>query len=242
MRFTRRQCLAALGLRRPAHARLHLRRAAHPITTPVTKLGGSPVWVEQPAWPRSNSSGEKMLFIGQVVIEPVLFNTPPGRIAYIFINDSPKVDNTWDPHSGENAVVIQQARPNRQPVISTGPRLQETIFRHGRPGHEDIELEGTLEFRDTPEKLDLPTVRLSERERVALGLRHAVQRQQIGGTPDWIQHGAGVPPGFRLLLQLDNYPIADGRMLVPNYNFGTGTGYVMINPSATRGVLLWECD
>lgn len=263
MRISRRHCLAILGLHascggpsrspvvsaidHPDHARLHLRRTTTPINAPVTKLGGLPAWVNGPAWPSSRRLGTPMLFIGQITVEPALFNVSPGRIAYIFITADPRIDNTWEPHGGENAVIVQQSHPTRAAESSHGPKLQETIIRNGKSISIDVELEATLEFRADPERIEVPRGPLSQAAREALSYRLAASHQKIGGSPDWEQTGNGVPKDFRLLLQLSNYPItldggpANQRLLSPSYNFGTGTGYVMINPAATTGVLLWEC-
>ena len=65
--------------------RLILQRAPKPIEEPVTKLGGLPVWVDEPAWPVSAATGEQMLFIGQVAIDQPLFPVKTPRIAYLFV-------------------------------------------------------------------------------------------------------------------------------------------------------------
>src|SRR5207248_1944325 len=43
------------------------RRVGQPVTGPVTKFGGQPVWVAGPAWPIS-SLGEPMRFVCQVSV------------------------------------------------------------------------------------------------------------------------------------------------------------------------------
>jgi hypothetical protein len=93
-----------------------------------------------------------------------------------------------------------------------------------------------------------PITQLSPKARQKLGLQLAINEQKIGGAPHWVQTGERAPTDFKLLLQLSNFPVTDDfsadneRMLNPNFNFGTGTGYAMINAAATEGVLLWECD
>ena len=48
-----------------------------PITDPVTKFGGQPVWIDEPAWPLSRETGNPMRFIGQLELrEEYGFNTP----------------------------------------------------------------------------------------------------------------------------------------------------------------------
>src|SRR5439155_783936 len=45
---------------------LLLQRAGGPITARVTKFGGQPVWLEEPAWPLTPATGEPMEFVAQV--------------------------------------------------------------------------------------------------------------------------------------------------------------------------------
>lgn len=73
----------------PAHA---------PVRGAVTKVGGQPVWLEEPQWPVSRSTGEPMEFLGQ-------FALAGGALAYLFM--SADGHETWEPEAGENALVIQ---------------------------------------------------------------------------------------------------------------------------------------
>ncbi|MCI2416258.1 DUF1963 domain-containing protein [Saccharopolyspora sp. K220] len=83
--------------------------AAEPITEPVTKLGGQPVWLAEPMWPLSASTGRPMRFIGQIRL--------PGeeiRLGYLFMTeDDPGefVDGTSEPTGGENAFFAQPGEP-----------------------------------------------------------------------------------------------------------------------------------
>ena len=78
-------------------ARLEFVSADGPISEPVTKIGGQPVWLEEPQWPFSRISGEPMQFLGQ-------FTLGGGRLAYVFMGDE---DLSGLPEGGDNAVVIQ---------------------------------------------------------------------------------------------------------------------------------------
>ncbi|MDA2812107.1 hypothetical protein O4J56_15795 [Nocardiopsis sp. RSe5-2] len=86
---------------------LHFKESDVPVREPVTKLGGQPVWLEEPAWPLSAETGNPMKFIGQVRL--------PGarvRLAYLFMTDEEDfVDGTWEPEAGENAFFAQPGRP-----------------------------------------------------------------------------------------------------------------------------------
>src|SRR4051812_18836685 len=48
------------------------RRVEQPVTEPVTKFGGQPVWLGEPAWPISRSDGVPMQFVCQVSV-PAFF-------------------------------------------------------------------------------------------------------------------------------------------------------------------------
>ena len=72
--------------------------ASAPITEPVTKFGGQPVWITEPEWPLSEETGEPMRFICQVTLYPELFGDVKGKMAYIFMTDGEDyVDGTWEP-------------------------------------------------------------------------------------------------------------------------------------------------
>ena len=57
------------------------------ITDPITKFGGQPVWLSQPYWPIAFETSEKMMFVGQILLEPKLFPNSNGTMVYLFIID-----------------------------------------------------------------------------------------------------------------------------------------------------------
>lgn len=71
-----------------------------PIREPVTKVGGQPVWLEEPQWPLSRATGEPMQFLGQ-------FTLDGGRLAYLFVRGEDFSGETAYAEGGENAVIIQ---------------------------------------------------------------------------------------------------------------------------------------
>jgi hypothetical protein len=220
------------------YGRLILRRSESPIQQPVTKLGGLPVWVAEPAWPVSPTAGEPMLFIGQIVVEPRLFPVEPGRIAYIFMTSDEAVDGTWDPRSGENAVVIQQTSPGRKATTTEGTRLMETYWANGVALTRPLELIATVSIE--PDLPDVPYEELSQWDPERQLEYYAARGQRIGGTPDWIQSDES-PAGWRLLLQLPDYPKVGRESIQTNWNFGTGSCYAMISPDCSEGIVLWQC-
>ncbi|GAA4515644.1 hypothetical protein AB0K05_24710 [Nonomuraea sp. NPDC049486] len=89
-----------------------------------TKLGGRPVWLEEPQWPLCVRHERPMGFIGQFRL--------PGRstrMAYLFMDD--EAEESWQPEGGENALIVQPGRV--PPFIETagvvdGEGLLEELF------------------------------------------------------------------------------------------------------------------
>jgi len=201
-----------------------------PITEPVTKFGGQPVWIAEPEWPLSKATGEPMRFICQVALYPEIFGAVEGQMAYIFMTDGEDyVDGTWEPDSGENAVVIQ---PNGDNVatnpLATGQSLYQMKEQEGAELLQPVPCEFFVELKlgDDPER----------------GFEddmdgEAYDEVKVGGTPMFLQ-GEEYPEGgdWRLLLQLDSAS-------VPFYvNFGdAGVGYAFISEDGRKGKFLWQC-
>lgn len=72
-----------------------------PVTEPVTKIGGQPVWVDAPQWPRAAQNGDPMTFLGQFRLP-----TDDLRMAYLFMADG-YCGATWVADGGENALIVQ---------------------------------------------------------------------------------------------------------------------------------------
>ena len=73
--------------------------AATPVREAVAKLGGQPVWLEEPQWPLSRRTGEPLQFLGQFTFEG-------GALGYLFMAGD-DTDGTYDPEGGENALLVQ---------------------------------------------------------------------------------------------------------------------------------------
>ena len=204
--------------------------ASAPITEPVTKFGGQPVWIAEPEWPLSEETGEPMRFICQVALYPEIFGEVKGKMAYVFMTDGEDyVDGTWEPEGGENAVIVQPNGANvaTKPLV-TGPSLYEMREQEGEELLQPVPCEFSvdLELGGDPER----------------GLEDdsdgaAYEEIKIGGTPIFLQ-GEEYPEGdgWLLLLQLDSAS-------VPFYvNFGdAGLGYAFISEDGSKGRFLWQC-
>ncbi|MBV9278525.1 MAG: DUF1963 domain-containing protein [Chloroflexi bacterium] len=210
--------------------RITFRQAPSPIADPVTKFGGQPTWVNTPTWPLSRSTGQPMLFIGQVALDPAFAGDGGARMAYIFMTDllDKFVDDTWDPNGGENAVVLQPGSYEGPfSPAATGPTLYRMVRDEaaGELVPEPCELAVQLEAEEEAAPAD-------ETDESLLG-------NKIGGTPGWIQEPEypDDSTSWRLLLQLDSTD-------VPFYlNFGdAGIGYVFLSEDGPRAGFLWQCS
>ena len=130
--------------------------SSRPITDPVTKFGGQPVWLERPEWPLSKELGPQMQFVCQVALDPNTFGVSPGRMAYLFITGESEdewVDGTYDPDGGENAVIVQPRGKNDVETVaeSEGPSLYTFVEGRGWEGTVPCEYSAKLEPGEDPE-------------------------------------------------------------------------------------------
>ena len=91
------------------HAKLIFCRSVFPIKKKISKFGGIPNWIDKPTWPISKSTKRPMKFLCQIRLDQKIFPNCIGKMAYIFMSDDDKefIDDTYEPESGENAVIIQ---------------------------------------------------------------------------------------------------------------------------------------
>ena len=212
-----------------------------PITDPVTKFGGQPVWLERPEWPLSKELGRQMQFVCQIALDPDVFGVPPGRMAYLFITGESEdewVDGTYDPDGGENAVIVQPGGTNGAESVaeSEGPSLYAFVDGRSWEGAVPCEYSVSLEPGEDPEYVDEDErVEWSEAEFDAY--EGPLDGNKVAGTPGFIQADEFPEAGpWRLLLQLDS-------MTVPfHVNFGdAGIGYAYISEDGRSGKFLWQC-
>lgn len=161
-----------------------------PISTPTTKFGGQPVWLDAPQWPISTAWDRPMRFVGQIELGPVLGEVGQGRLAYVFVTHADLDEGFFDPdvidpEGGENAVIVQPGGNYPGPVsqLATGPAL------YGDDG-ATVEFTVDLDLTDESGSQD-PHVEGTDGDR-------------IGGTPQFFQGDDWPDDGpWRLLLQLD---------------------------------------
>jgi uncharacterized protein (TIGR02996 family) len=203
------------------------RRVKQPVTEPVTKFGGQPVWVAGPAWPLG-SEGKPLQFVCQVRV-PDFFGAPlEGKMVYVFALHPEFAD--WEefcgstisplyPEEGDNAVVIQpggdppaptwvlplgakgqrrRKRPLRVEPLTAGPTLYDD---KGRPGEWLLDLEPGADPDYTSNVMDTFSGD-DEWE----SYREQVYHEKVGGVPPWGNgrvaevDSLAVDPDWRLLL------------------------------------------
>jgi uncharacterized protein (TIGR02996 family) len=204
------------------------RRVKRPVTEPVTKFGGQPVWVAGPQWPLG-SQGEPLQFVCQVCVPDFFGPALAGKMVYVFALHPAFED--WEefadiaplsPEDGENAVVIQpggdppaptwvlplgakgqrrRGRPLRVEPRPTGPTLYD---EKGRPGEWLVELRPGADPDYTSNFID-EFADDEDRDRY----REEVSDEKVGGTPPWGNaryreiESLVIDPDWRLLLFYD---------------------------------------
>ena len=87
----------------------------------------------------SKELGRQMQFVCQIALDPDIFGVSPGRMAYVFITGESEdewVDGTYDPDSGENAVIVQPGGTNDAVTVAEreGPSLYTFVDGRGWEG------------------------------------------------------------------------------------------------------------
>ena len=217
------------------------------IRMPVTKFGGQPVWIAEPQWPLSRTLGMPMQFLGQIELFPHMFGQIEPRMAYVFMTDwngEGTFPDTFDPDSGENAVILQPGSFTgpTTPLLS-GPSLYRVVLdENGAPSSEKpCEFAVELEAGEDPDQFEFPQADPSDRSAWRAAWEpywRALTEDKIGGTPVSPFHLAPFPypegGPWKLLLQLNE---DDDRFIV---NFGTdGIGYALLSEDGQTAKFLW---
>ena len=192
-----------------------------PVTEPVTKFGGQPVWLDGPQWPIGRTRGLPMQFVCQIELRPEEFGGLPGRMAYLFIDQGglDEDDSTcfWDAQGGDNAVIVQPGGTcSIETVdIASGPTLSDDEG----PCEYLVELEAA---EDPPGPFSVD----SELDEEAL---EQISSNKIGGAPYFWDAVEYPDDGeWLLLLQLnEDLPFA--------YNCCLGMCYAFLSKDGTRG-------
>jgi hypothetical protein len=221
-----------------------------PIRELVTKFGGQPVWLGAPTWPVDPDIGSPMDFVGQIRLEPQIFANTCETMAYLFVSDAVYGEETYDPYSGQSAVLLQPGGP---PPVPTIAQAEGPTLRHlpDEIGEDDLPLPtdpARCEFAVvTVPGTDPAIIDDAQRQRWAADPWLAYTEMSKGalGTP--VGHKIGGEPHFfrgwpapftqgdwRLLLQLDlDLPFI--LNMAPD-----AVAYVLVSADLQAGVFFWE--
>ena len=213
---------------RPSYA-IEFTEVTSPITTAVTKFGGAPNWIAKAQWPMSRRLGAPMIFIGQLHVPDEAFPGARASMAYIFIAEDP--EGTWDPDSGENAVILQPGSVSSPCVeLELGPSLTSSD-EHGNSVTKEFAV--ALTPRAEPAYVSEAARKNWTRDEYR-NYAQLLSGNKIGGSPLFTQNDHFPFEPWHLLLQLDS-------MRVPfDVNFGTGCGYVIADATVSQAKLLWQ--
>jgi len=207
----------------------------------VTKFGGQPVWVGEPQWPISKSTGKPMRFICQITINSERFSPVAAQMVYLFMTDGEEyVDGTWEADGGENAVILQPGKTNvKTEPLAEGPTIYRMVKKlfHKRLVPESCEFSVALKLAEDPDFVE-ETERSKWDEAAWEAYASKLDGNKIGGSPIFIQSTEFPRPGkWRLLLQLDSTKVPF------HVNFGdAGVGYLFLSEDGQVAKFLWQCS
>ncbi|MCF2527073.1 hypothetical protein [Yinghuangia soli] len=219
--------------------RMTLYAPGQPVTEPVAKLGGSPVWLTEPAWPVSPTSGEPLMFIGQFPV-PVAAGEV-ARLAYLFLEEDSLFMGGLDgpdEEPGDAALIVQpggRVRPGVRigPPGITGPTLWTDAV-------EQVPVEWLVDlapFDPRTEEAIEQYVGWSNGERGEPDVWSDDPRDWLAGRPLY-PNFAVVGRPWRFFFQLHDL---EGTLDDPYFlNFGGGTGHAYLSTDGLEGIFVWQ--
>jgi predicted DNA-binding WGR domain protein/uncharacterized protein YwqG len=131
-----------------------------PITTPITKFGGQPVWLAEPRWPLSARTGHPIPFMCQIKLEPELFGTIDATIAYIFKDgDGDDMATVLQPGNivARHDLYGQEGDFPLFSIQTNGSTLRKSISIQEPPFYQSVEVEYSAQLKagwDAPYAFD----------------------------------------------------------------------------------------
>lgn len=202
-------------------------------------FGGEPFGLPREQWPLSKSNRQPMQFICQLPFGPDKFPGTAESVAYIFMSVGEDEEATWDPDSGENAVVIVPRNQTTGSVThGEAPRLCRYVKKwwRSRLSSEVCVYATGLEIAQDPEFLSRDVLMNLSEDQIEQYYAK-IEGNKVGGVPRFIQDDElPFSEAWSLLMQLDS-------TTVPFYiNFGDcGIGYVFLNHDGSQAKFLWQC-
>ncbi|MFD6827066.1 hypothetical protein ACFWC5_43240 [Streptomyces sp. NPDC060085] len=211
--------------------RMWFRAAREPVREPVTKFGGQPVWLDDPAWPVHPQSGVPLVFIGQ-------FRVPGDevRLAYLFLHEEDMVMGGDTPEDGEAVVLVQPG--GRIPIfasIGAPGTWGRTLWRWG-PDDTEVPVEWLTDLTPMPPALEEAANQAAARSRHLRGEGPDVEfpeeeppKDFMGGAAIYPNDQAfGIEPPWLFLCQFADR--GEAREDPFFLNFGYGSGFLFLSP------------
>lgn len=193
-----------------------------------SKIGGSPIWLHRPSWPKSPLTDLPMDFLVQIRLDDALFPERQSDWAYVFLED--RLDS-WGTN-GRDAVIFQSSETTWNEFHEVAsPNVQGPIAKSfDHPG-------------ETPEYMlecglaeDDPWIRQGDED--IQDYWDGLNQVQIGGLPamDWIayEEAKRLMPDFNEWLLLFSATCdCEYPLFVPSSK--GPTFWVFVNAECTRG-------
>ncbi|MDH6133802.1 hypothetical protein P3T37_003200 [Kitasatospora sp. MAA4] len=219
-----------------------LRAPERPITDPVAKLGGEPVWLSEPTWPVDPRTKVPLVFIGQFPI--------PGddfRLAYLFLHEEDICMGGMDPEVGDGVLLVQPGGriPSFAVVGPPGTRGR-TLWRWG-PDESEIPVEWHVDLQPVSPEVDCSIDEHAAWERSMRGDGPDVDlpggedlHDYFGGAACYPNCYARVESPWQFLFKISDGGEAEDD---PYFlNFGYGYGFAFVSPDHREGRFFWECS
>jgi predicted DNA-binding WGR domain protein len=192
-----------------------------PVTEPITKFGGQPVWISEPKWPICSDNNKPIPFLCQIALDPRIFGDCPNKMAYIFAGDyeGDGGDGGWPTDHGDCAVILQpdntiwrprwvarRSKPDSYQNLAIGPTIYYGLEEGQHPWQG-----GLLEWIPKTEfALDYEFINKKKRQAWSENRQNQYYEQladnKFGGTPLlWDEDFAPLefPDNWNLLLQMN---------------------------------------
>ncbi|MGW0608305.1 hypothetical protein [Streptomyces sp. NPDC002640] len=212
-----------------------------PVAQPVTKFGGQPVWLEEPAWPVEPRTGEPLTFVAQFRV--------PGeevRLAYLFLDAE---EGGFEANSGDAVVLVQPGgRVPSFAVIGPPDTQGPSLWRRGESG-ETIPVEWLVDLTPVSPESDAEADVHAAWSMYMRGEGPEMDPPSGRGPGDFLG-GAPVLPNcwvrglddgcWQFLCQFTDRGECPGDPF--SINFGYGSGFVFLSPDHLEGRFMSDCD
>lgn len=167
----------------------HLRRSEVPITEPVAKIGGTPVFIEPAEWPTCPACGRPMEFITQLLLQGPLPLSRHFAMAYVFqcvvgymLDGEPEIGFCpGDPQRGGTASAVLLQHRLGSPYMPQPAQAPSSSYP---------EYAITFTHSDEPD-VDLHDIPDDDVDEFWEQLHHITK---LGGIPKFIQDGWATMP------------------------------------------------